>query len=167
MSVPPHDPRSNPGDEYNPENEYGAQPEYVEEANELPPPANELQPADTPLTAEPDPLLPPVSQTSQVAQYETNGGPLGCCLGMVVGILFTLLLGLIGFGQITANVIGFLVHVDVATTIRIATAFFTLFGAVLGGYFGWRVGKRLYREYEPPVLKDRRRKAKAQPKGAK
>ena len=55
----------------------------------------------------------------------------------------------------------------IATTIRIATAFFTLFGAVLGGYFGWRVGKRLYREYEPPVLKDRRRKAKAQPKGAK
>lgn len=161
MSVPPYDPRSNPGDEYNPENEYGAQPEYVEEANELPPPADELQPADTPVATEPGPSL------SQVAQYETNGGPLGCCLGMVVGILFSLLLGLMGLGQVMANVIGFLVHVDVATTIRIATAFFTLFGAVLGGYFGWRVGKRLYREYEPPVLKDRRRKAKAQPKEAK
>ena len=160
MSVPPYDPRSNPGDEYNPENENGAQPEYVEEANELPPPADELQPADTPVATGPGPSL------SQVAQYETNGGPLGCCLGMVVGILFSLLLGLMGLGQVTANVIGFLVHVDVATTIRIATAFFTLFGAVLGGYFGWRVGKRLYREYEPPVLKDRR-KAKAQPKGAK
>ena len=167
MSVPPYDPRSNPGDEYNPENEYGAQPEYVEEANELPPPADELQPADTPVATEPGPSLSQVSQVSQVAQYETNGGPLGCCLGMVVGILFSLLLGLMGLGQVTANVIGFLVHVDVATTIRIATAFFTLFGAVLGGYFGWRVGKRLYREYEPPVLKDRGRKAKAQPKEAK
>jgi hypothetical protein len=160
MSVPPYDPRSNPENEYNPENEDGAQPEYVEEANELPPPADELQPADTPVATEPGPSL------SQVAQYETNGGPLGCCLGMVVGILFSLLLGLMALGQVTANVIGFLVHVDVATTIRIATALFTLFGAVLGGYFGWRVGKRLYREYEPPVLKDRR-KAKAQPKGAK
>lgn len=165
MSVPPYDPRSNPGDEYNPENEYGAQPEYVEEANELPPPADELRPADTPVATEPGPSL---SQVSQVAQYETNGGPLGCCLGMVVGILFSLLLGLMALGQVTANVIGLLVHVDVATTIRIATAFFTLFGAVLGGYFGWRVGKRLYREYEPPVLKDRRRrKAKAQAKEAK
>ena len=93
-----------------------------------------------------------------MAQYETNGGPLGCCLGMVVGILFSLLLGLIGLGQVTANVIGFLVHVDVATTIRIATAFFTLFGVVLGGYFGWKIGKKLYREYEPPVIKDRRRR---------
>jgi hypothetical protein len=166
MSGPHYDPRSNPGDDYNPENEYGAQPEYVEEANELPPPADELQPADTPLTTEPDPLLPPASQTSQVAQYETNGGPLGCCLGMVVGILFTLLLGLIGFGQITANVIGFLMQVDVATTIRIATAFFTLLGAVFGGYFGWKIGKKLYREYEPPVMKDRGRR-KAQPKEAK
>lgn len=164
MSVPPYDPQPNPGDEYEAQQEY---PEYVEKANELPSPVDESQPANTPeaTATEPGPSLPPVSQ---VAQYETNGGPLGCCLGMVVGILISLLLGLIGFSHVTANVIDFLVHVDVATTIRIATAFFTLLGAVLGGYFGWKIGKKLYREYEPPVIKDRRRrKAKAQPKEAK
>lgn len=165
MPVPPYDPRPYPEDEYNLGNEYEERPANVEEANVLLPPAEEAL-AGKPLAIEPDPLLPPVSQTSQVAQYETNGGPLGCCLGMVVGILFTLLLGLIGFGQITANVIGFLVQVDVATTIRIATAIFTLLGAVLGGYFGWKIGKKLYREYEPPVMKDRGRR-KAQPKEAK
>ncbi|HCF86184.1 MAG TPA: hypothetical protein DEV72_13395, partial [Ktedonobacter sp.] len=101
------------------------------------------------------------------AQYETNGGPLGCCMGVVVGILLCILCGVIGFGRVTANIIVFLVHVDPATNIRIATAFFTLVGAVLGGYVGWKVGKRLYREYDPPVLKDRRRKAKAQPKEIK
>ncbi|HYT33819.1 MAG TPA: hypothetical protein VEL69_02180 [Ktedonobacteraceae bacterium] len=157
MSVPPSKPRHNAGDE----NEEQAS--YVEEQHELPPPVDELLPVDTPETAamERDPSLPPV------AVYETNGGPLGCCLGMLVGILVSLLLGLIGFGHVTANVIVYLTHVDTATNIRIATAFFTIVGAVLGGYFGWKVGKRLYREYEPPVIKDRRRKAKTTPKEAK
>jgi hypothetical protein len=158
MSVPPDMPLHNAGDE----NEEQAT--YVEEQYELPPPVDELLPIDTPEAAamERDPSLPPV------AVYETNGGPLGCCLGMLVGILVSLLLGLIGFGHVTANVIVYLIHVDATTNIRIATAFFTIVGAVLGGYFGWKVGKRLYREYEPPVIKDRRRrKAKAAPKEAK
>src|SRR5205823_13750375 len=93
-------------------------------------------------TAEPEILLP------TEAQYETNGGPLGCCMGVVVGVLLCILCGVIGFGRVTANIIVFLVHVDPATNIRIATAFFTVIGTVLGGYIGWKVGKRLYREYE-------------------
>jgi hypothetical protein len=156
MPIPPYSPRPDPGDEYK------EQAEYVEEVPELPPTGDELPPVDAPFTgtAEPESSLPPI------AVYETNGGPLGCCLGMLVGILISLLLGLIGFGHVTANVIVFLIHVDAATNIRIATAFFTLLGASLGGYFGWKVGKRLYREYEPPVIKDRR-KPGAKPKEAK
>jgi hypothetical protein len=37
-------------------------------------------------------------------------------------------------------------------------------GAVVFGYFGWKIGKRLYREYEPPVIKDRIRRRKSKPK---
>lgn len=165
MPVPPYVPRPNPDDENDAQTA-----EYVEEVNELPPTAgDELPPADEAASestesteaTEPEILLP------TEAQYETNGGPLGCCIGVVVGILLCILCGVIGFGRVTANIIVFLVHVDPATNIRIATAFFTLVGAVLGGYLGWKVGKRLYREYDPPVLKDRRRKAKIQPKEVK
>ena len=134
MPVPPYIPRSNPEDE----NEAQAE-ENVEEVDELPPLAEAEPPSDAP---EPEIVLP------TMAQYETNGGPLGCCMGIVVGILISLLFGVIGFGRVTANVIIFLVHVDPATNIRIATALFTVIGIVLGGYIGWKVGKRLYREYE-------------------
>lgn len=82
------------------------------------------------------------------AQGETNGGPLGCCLGITVGIMLSLFLGVIGFGHLTANLLVFLIHADPVTNIRIATAFFTVVGALLGGYFGWRIGKLIYREYE-------------------
>lgn len=120
--------------------------EYVDEVNELPPPTGAVPPADAPeaeaAATEPEIVLP------TMAQYETNGGPLGCCMGVVVGILISLLFGIIGFGRVTANVIIFLVHVDPATNIRIATALFTVIGAALGGYIGWKVGRRLYREYE-------------------
>jgi hypothetical protein len=104
-----------------------------------------------------EPSLPPE------AQGEVNGGPLGCCLGIVAGIMLSLLLGLIGFGRVTANLLVFLIHVDPITNIRIATALFAVIGAFLGGYFGWKIGKRVFIEYEPPVIKDRTKKRKSRP----
>jgi hypothetical protein len=101
------------------------------------------------------------------AQGETNGGPLGCCLGITVGILISVLLGVIGLGPLVASALVFLIHTDAITNTRIATAFFALIGAILGAYFGWKIGKRLYREYEPPVIKDRTRKPKTRTKEAK
>jgi len=44
--------------------------------------------------------------------------------------------------------------------IRIVMIIFAIAGAIIFGYFGWKIGKRFYREYEPPVIKDRRRKSK-------
>jgi hypothetical protein len=141
MPVPPYMPRPNPEDEKEAQAE-----EYVNEVNELPPSTEAMPPSDAPepeiAATEPEIVLP------TMAQYETNGGPLGCCMGILVGILISLLFGIIGFGRVTANVIIFLVHVDPATNIRIATALFTVIGAVLGGYIGWKVGRRLYREYD-------------------
>ena len=83
-------------------------------------------------------LLPPE------AQGETNGGPLGCCLGTVVGILLTALL-LLGASLLLSNggLLGF------------ATLPVIILGAIICGYFGWKIGKRIYKEYEPPVVKRR------------
>ena len=113
------------------------------------------------------PANPAESELPPEAQGETNGGPLGCCLGITVGILISVLLGVIGLGPLVASAMVFLIHTDAITNTRIATAFFALIGAILGAYFGWKIGKRLYREFEPPVIKDRTRKPKTRPKEAK
>lgn len=86
------------------------------------------------------------------AQGEANGGPLGCCLGMVVGVLLTALLILL---------LAFAGHFS-------GQPFFplTLVGAVICGFLGWRIGRKIYREYEvpPPLpippLPPRKRKVK-------
>jgi len=82
------------------------------------------------------------------AQGGVNGGPLGCCLGITVGIMLSLFLGVIGFGNLLASVIVPLMHADAITNIRIAIGLLAIFGAILGGYGGWKIGKRVYREYE-------------------
>lgn len=107
------------------------------------------QPATTeaqPLDTAPEPMLP-----SEV-QWETNGGPLGCCLGVVVGLLLTFLL-IMGVSILLANG-GFL---------SFATIPVLLAGAALGGYLGWKIGKKLYRDYDQPVLKGRRKQPKPRP----
>ena len=124
------------------------------------------EPVTTPEQPAP-PSNPAESELPPEAQGETNGGPLGCCLGITVGILISVLLGVIGLGPLVASALVFLIHTDAITNTRIATAFFALIGAILGAYFGWKIGKRLYREYEPPVIKDRTRKPKTRTKEAK
>jgi hypothetical protein len=92
-----------------------------------------------------EPVLLPASVT-RVAYGETNGGPLGCCLGVVAGLFLTALI---------------MLSVSVALSnggyLSFATLPLFLLGAAICGYFGWRIGKRIYREYEQPVLKDRRK----------
>ena len=112
-------------------------------------------------------LVSAEAQLSPEARGETNGGPLGCCLGMTVGIMLSLMLGLIGFGHLVMIPLLGIIHTDAITNIRIATGFFGFIGAVLGGYFGWKIGKRVYREYDSPVIKDSRRKTRPIPKEAK
>lgn len=80
----------------------------------------------------PEAMLPPE------AQAETNGGPLGCCLGLVVGLLLTLAI-MLTTSVLLANggYLGF------------ATLPVALLGAAICGFLGWKIGKRFYREYEP------------------
>jgi hypothetical protein len=161
MPTPPFPAQPNPEDSQE-------LPEYPEEIAGLPLKEEQTR-LDEPVTTAEQPLSPsdPESVLPPEALGETNGGPLGCCLGITVGILISLLLGVIGLGPLVASVIVFLLHTDAITNTRIATAFFALVGAILGAYFGWKIGQRLYREYEPPVIKDRTRKPKTRPKEAK
>lgn len=94
------------------------------------------------------------------AQGELHGGPLGCCLGVTVGLLLSTLLGILGFGHNLAFLLSFVLPFNAITMVRIATGCISVAGAIIVGFVGWKVGKRFYREYEPPVIKDRRRKSK-------
>ena len=74
---------------------------------------------------------------------------------------------LVGAARNDAALISWARPAALAQILFVATAFFSLLGAVLGGYVGWKIGKRLYREYEPPVIKDRRSNPRATPEEAK
>jgi hypothetical protein len=98
-----------------------------------------------------DELVMPVQTEADLppeARGELNGGPLGCCMGVTIGILICFTIGLVGLGQVTANVLATLIHADALTEIRVATGFFAIIGAIAGGFAGWKIGKRIYREYE-------------------
>src|SRR6185312_8469899 len=85
----------------------------TEEQSDQPPVVNEEQASPASSEAQ----LPPE------AQGETNGGPLGCCLGITVGLLFSIFIGVIGFGHNLAFLLGFVVSLGGLTDIRIAAGF--------------------------------------------
>ena len=101
------------------------------------------------------PSSSPTAQLPPEAQGETNGGPLGCCLGVMVGLLLSLSIALISrfYADPLAHVLGG----ALSLVIRIVMAFAATIAIVVCGNFGWRIGKKLYREYDPPVVKNRRR----------
>ena len=80
------------------------------------------------------------------AQGETNGGPLGCCLGVTVGLLLSLTVALLS--RFYADPLAQVFHGNLSISVRIVMFIFAIAGAVLCGYFGWKIGKYLYREYE-------------------
>ena len=76
------------------------------------------------------------------ARGETNGGPLGCCLGTILGLF-------LAFALVTG------LSILMASGGTFITIPATFLGACVGGFLGWRIGKRVYKEYEPPVVKQR------------
>jgi|SRR6266849_6204799 len=97
-------------------------------------------------------------------QGEVNGGggPLGCCLGVTVGLLLSLTVAILS--RFYADPLAQLLHGGLSVIVRIVMFILAIAGAVVFGYLGWKIGKRLYREYEPPVIKDRIRRRKSKPK---
>jgi hypothetical protein len=125
---------------------------------------------ETPASVEPSPAeqateeasaLPPESSTlPPEAQGEANGGPLGCCLGTMVGLLLSLSLALLSRAYATS--LGSLLQGNfwlLGLLVRILMGIMAFVLAIIFGYFGWRLGKRFYREYEPPVIKTRQRRS--------
>ena len=105
--------------------------------------------------AEPSPFsFSPADQLPPEAQGEINGGPLGCCLGVMIGLLLSLSIAVISrfYADPLAHVLGGVLSL----VTRIAMALAALIAVVVCGKFGWKIGKKLYREYDPPVIKDRR-----------
>ena len=78
-----------------------------------------------------------------LGEWPTNGGPLGCLVGLVAGFVIT--------GFLASTLISF-VHFSKAGVggwFIFAAVVVMLVGAILSGWAGWRVGKRVYREYTP------------------
>jgi hypothetical protein len=122
------------------ENEPTAETESREEP-ELSPPGEQEQPAEE------APVIYPASTFPQEPEGEAHGGPLGCCLGIVVGLLLTMLI-MLGISILLAN----------GAFLGAATLPVDLLGGAICGYLGWRIGQRVYRVYEPPVVVDKRRR---------
>jgi hypothetical protein len=80
------------------------------------------------------------------AQGETNGGPLVCCLGVTVGLLLSLTVAILS--RLYADPLVHVLHGNLSITVRIIMFIFAIGGALLFGYWGWKIGKHLYREYE-------------------
>jgi hypothetical protein len=103
----------------------------------------------------PENTLPPE------AQGEANGGPLGCCLGMMIGLLLSLSLAV--FSRFYADPLASVLQGDygrLGLIVRILMGILAFVLAIFFGYVGWKLGKRFYREYEPPVRKRRSRAKK-------
>lgn len=134
--------------------------EHPEEVTAVPPSEQPLEEAGVEEQAD---VSAPSAESSlpPEAQWEANGGPLGCCLGVVAGLFFSIFVGVIGFGHNFAFLLAFVLPFDALTDIRVATGCIAILGTVIFGYVGWKIGKRFYREYEPSILKDRRRKSKS------
>lgn len=88
----------------------------------------------------------PVAQLPPEAQGEVNGGPLGCCLGVTIGLVLSLTVAVLS--RLYADPLAQIFHGNLSITVRIVMSLVAIAGAVLFGFIGWKIGKRLYREYE-------------------
>jgi len=131
--------------------------ERSSEASEGVPMAYSPLPDEQPVEEQPT-EGPPESQLPPEAQGEANGGPLGCCLGVMIGLLLSLAIPILS--QAFASPLRAFFQGNLAPLVRILMGILAVVFAILCGYFGWKVGKRIYRVYDPPVAKERKRRVK-------
>jgi len=96
--------------------------------------------------ATPQPSSLPEAELPPEAQGELNGGPLGCCLGVTIGLLLSLSIALIS--RAYASPLAILFGYGLSSVTRIAMALVAIIAVIICGTLGWRLGKHLYREYE-------------------
>ncbi len=95
--------------------------------------------------------LPPETSASPTqlppkARGDVNGGPLGCCFGVSMGLLLSA-----GIASLSIPVIShfFAGRGLLALLTQILVIILVVVGFFLLGYLGWRIGRRVFREYEP------------------
>lgn len=111
-----------------------------------PEPDNSLE-EDQPIEEEsPQPANAPQARLPLEARGDVNGGPLGCCFGVSMGLL----LGA-GIASLSIPVIShfFAGRGFLALLTQILVIVLVVVGFFLLGYLGWKIGRRVFREYEP------------------
>jgi hypothetical protein len=106
----------------------------------------------------PESLPPEEKEEAQLppeAQGDVNGGPLGCCLGTTIGLLLSISIALLSrfFADPLANLLGSAGVLGVLT--RILMGIVAIVAVFICGYFGWRIGKNVFREYNTPTIPER------------
>jgi hypothetical protein len=103
----------------------------------------EDQPAET---ESPSPSSAPEAQLPPEARGQVNGGPLGCCFGISMGLLLSA-----GIASLSIPVIShfFADRGWLALATQILVIVLAIAGFFLLGYIGWKIGLRVFREYEP------------------
>ena len=122
-------------------------PQPEPEGEEDRPEPEHSQETDQPVQEEsPQPASTPAAQAPREARGDVNGGPLGCCLGVSMGLLVS---G--GIASLSIPVIShfFAGHGLLALLTQILVIVLVVFGFFLLGFLGWRIGRRVFREYEP------------------
>jgi MFS family permease len=90
------------------------------------------------------------AQLPPEAQGEVNGGPLGCCLGTTIGLLLSISIALLS--RFYADPLAHLLGGALSIVTRILMVLVAIVGMFICGYFGWRIGKSVYREYASPII---------------
>ena len=88
----------------------------------------------------------PAAQLPPEARGDVNGGPLGCCFGISMGLVLSA-----GIASLSIPVIShfFADRGWLALTTQILVIVLAIAGFFLLGYIGWKIGRRVFREYEP------------------
>lgn len=88
----------------------------------------------------------PAAQLPPEARGDVNGGPLGCCFGVSMGLLLSA-----GIASLSIPIINhfFAGRGALALLTQILVIVLVVIGFFVLGYFSWKIGRRVFREYEP------------------
>ena len=94
----------------------------------------------------PQPASATEAQLPPEARGDVNGGPLGCCFGISMGLLLSA-----GIASLSIPVISHFFSGGgwLALTTQILVIVLAIAAFFLLGYLGWKIGRRVFREYEP------------------
>jgi hypothetical protein len=79
-----------------------------------------------------------------------------------MGIVLSLAIGVMS--RLYADPLASALGSNLSIAVRVVIVIVAVVAASTLGYFGWKLGQKIYREYDPPVIKDRRLQTKVKPK---